>query len=140
MIETLLLATSLTRSPSAAFAEQGRGRGQASKPATVEKADDGFVFDRAGHERVIQDYLRAGALPPGLAKRRSLPPGLAKQLRERGELPPGLQKHWIGVPGDLVARMPPMPPYYHRYVAGDDLVVVDTRDNTIAYLIRNVWR
>jgi hypothetical protein len=36
--------------------------------------------------------------------------------------------------------MPPMPPYYHRYFAGDDLVVVDTRTNTIAYLIRDVLR
>jgi hypothetical protein len=33
-----------------------------------------------------------------------------------------------------------VPSYYHRYFAGDDLVVVDTRTNRIAYLIRDVLR
>ncbi len=133
----------------AAPAGAAQGRGQAKKAEKAEahqKADavhhgedDHGVFDRDGHVRVIHDYQREG-LPPGLAKRQSLPPGLAKQLRERGELPPGLQKRWVGAPGNLVARLPPMPPYYHRYFAGDDLVVVDSRTNTIAYLIRDVLR
>ena len=143
----VLVALALVFTPIDAAA-QGRGRGQAKKADKAEtkhKADtvkhgedDRDVFDRAGHVRVIHDYFREGSLPPGLAKRQSLPPGLEKQLRERGELPPGLQKRWVGVPGNLVARMPPMPPYYHRYLAGDDLVVVDSRTNTIAYLIRDV--
>lgn len=132
-------------------AAQGHGQGHAKKAAKAEKAqpkhkaddvkhgeDDRDVFDRDGHARVIHDYFREGSLPPGLAKRQSLPPGLEKQLHERGELPPGLQKRWVGVPGNLSARLPPMPPYYHRYFAGDDLVVVDTRTNRIAYLLRDV--
>ena len=96
------------------------------------------MFDRDGHVRVIRDYQREG-LPPGLAKRQSLPPGLAKQLRERGT--PARPPEAMGRrAGNLVARLPPMPPYYHRYFAGDDLVVVDSRTNTIAYLIRDVLR
>ena len=148
----VLVALALVLSPIQAAA-QGHGHGQAKKAEKAEKAkpkhkaddvkhgeDDRYVFDRDGHVRVIHDYFREGSVPPGLAKRQSLPPGLEKQLRERGELPPGLQKKWVGVPGNLSARLPPMPPFYHRYFAGDDLVVVDTRNNTIAYLIRDVLR
>ena len=145
----VVVALALVVTPSQAAA-QGHGHGQAKKadkakpkhkPDDVKHGeDDRDVFDREGHVRVVHDYVREGALPPGLAKRQSLPPGLEKQLHERGQLPPGLEKRWVGVPGNLVARMPPMPPYYHRYFAGDDLVVVDTRTNTIAYLIRDVLR
>ena len=145
----LVVALALVATPIQAAA-QGHGQGQAKKTEkgkAKHKADDvkhgeddRSVFDRDGHVRVIHEYFREGSLPPGLAKRQSLPPGLEKQLHERGELPPGLQKRWVGVPGNLVARMPPMPPYYHRYFAGDDLVVVDSRTNTIAYLIRDVLR
>src|SRR5688500_2565350 len=136
---------------------QGRGRGQAAKPdkpnkpnksepkgqkqaskpdkkadneKKAGKRDDVVVFDRDGHARVIRDFRTAG-LPPGLAKRDALPPGLRKQLIERGELPPGLQRHLIDVPGPLVTRLPAVPAYYHRYFAGDDLIVVDTRTNRI---------
>ena len=147
----IVVGLTLVVSPieAAAHPLQGQGRGQAKKAEKSEakhKEDKGKhgeedreVFDRDGHVRAIHEYQRDG-LPPGLAKRQSLPPGLAKQLHERGELPPGLQKHWVGVPGNLSARLPPLPPYYHRYFAGNDLVVVDTRNNTIAYLLRDVLK
>lgn len=144
--------------PSAAGLEgqgqgQGRGRGQAAKPNKPEpkgqtsaskpekKAGkgDAAAFDRGGHARAIRDYRTAG-LPPGLAKRESLPPGLRKQLVERGELPPGLRKHLVDVPGPLVSRLPAVPAYYHRYFAGDDLIVVDTRTNRIVAIVRDVLR
>ncbi len=114
---------------------RGRGRGHAKKP--VEQA---VVIDRSGHVRVIREYGRGGSLPPGLAKREALPPGLQKQLRERGELPPGLQKRLIPVPAPLASRLPPVPPYYERWFAGDDLIIVDTRTHRIAAIIRDVWR
>lgn len=144
----VIVTMALVLSPIQAVA-QGHGQGHAKKADkdhakqkhdAKHGADHDDVFDREGHVRVIHEYFREGSLPPGLAKRQSLPPGLEKQLHERGELPPGLQKKWVGVPGNLSARLPPMPPYYHRYFAGDDLVVVDTRNNTIAYLIRDVLR
>jgi hypothetical protein len=152
-----LLATVALAAPSAAGLDwegqgQGRGRGQAAKPSKPEqkgqkaaskaakKADkDNPVFDRDRHVRVIRDYRTEG-LPPGLAKRASLPPGLRKQLVERGELPPGLQKHLVDVPGPLVSRLPAVPAYYHRYFAGDDLIVVDTRTNRIVAIVRDVLR
>lgn len=160
----VILASALLLSPSLASGGQGRGRGQdkkadkaapknAGKAAAKENKGDAkdrkadrnagradVAIDRDGHARVIRDYVRTGSLPPGLAKRRSLPPGLAKQLRERGELPPGLEKHWVAVPDPWARRLPPVPSHYHRYFAGDDLVVVDTRTNRIAYLIRDVLR
>jgi hypothetical protein len=158
---TVALAATLACTPSVSFA-QGRGNANKPKPDKHEqkpdqkhdqkheqkakdnksddKAHDTVVFDRNGHARVIHEYYVAGSLPPGLAKREQLPPGLRKQLHERGELPPGLQKRLIAVPAPLVARMPPVPPYYHRYFAGDDLIVVDTRTNRIAAIVPDVWR
>jgi len=144
-----------------ALAGQGRGhgRGQAAKPEKAKKAEKGeraersekadkrsdnrdgaVVVDRDGHVRVIREYAHGGSLPPGLAKREALPPGLRRQLRERGELPPGLQKRLVPVPAPLVTRLPGVPRYYQRYFAGDDLIVVDTRTNRIAVIIRDVWR
>ena len=145
--------------PSSAIDAQGRGnaRGhsahqqkaakkQQKQSAKVNRKNDrnndrdGWVFDRGRHAQVIRDYRRSESLPPGLAKRESLPPGLRRQLRERGQLPPGLQKRLVGVPGILDSRLPAVPPYYDRYFAGDDLIVVDRRSNTIAGILRDVLR
>ena len=130
---------------------QGRGRGhdqsqrnKAEKPvATSGRAatvHPDHHIDRDGHVRVIREYAHAGSLPPGLAKREALPPGLRKQLHERGTLPPGLQKRLVAVPAPLIARLPPVPGYYHRYFAGDDLLIVDARTNRIAAIVPGVWR
>ena len=107
-----------------------------------DKKDDGrkdqvVVVDRDGHTRVIREYARA-SLPPGLAKRESLPPGLRQQLRERGELPPGLQKRLVPMPATWASRLPPVPSHYHRYFAGDEFIVVDTRTNRIVAIVRDV--
>lgn len=136
-------ALSLAMPTSTASAGQGSGRGQAKKAEKAEKADKNakaIVVDRDGHVRVIHEYARAGSLPPGLAKREQLPPGLSKQLRENGALPPGLQKHLVPVPAPLLTRLPPVPPYYQRYFAGEDLLVIDTRSKLIVVIIPNVWR
>ena len=122
--------------------EQGAKPGKAAKRSDRDKDRDVdvAVIDRDGHARVIREYRGTAALPPGLAKRRSLPPGLRRQLVERGTLPPGLQRYFVAVPDPWTARMPAIPPYYHRYFAGDDLVVVDTRTNRIAAIVRDVLR
>jgi len=154
LFSTVVLACCVALAPISASA-QGRGRGH-GKPAKVEKAEKGHktetgtaghdtvvrevVVDRDGHIRAIHDYAHAGSLPPGLAKREALPPGLRAQLHERGSLPPGLQKRLVPVPAPLLGRLPAVPPYYHRYFAGDDLIVVDTRTNRIAAIIADVWR
>jgi len=131
-----LLAVSLA--PGVAFAGQGRGRGHANGRGAA-ASDEAVVIDRDGHRRIVRDYYRNNALPPGLARRRSLPPGLEKQLRERGELPPGLEKRLTAVPSPLAARLPGLPPYYSRYFAGSDLLVVDTRSNRIVSVIPNIF-
>ena len=101
-------------------------------------AEQAVVIDRDGHRRIVTQYFSRESLPPGLAKRESLPPGLQKQLRERGHLPPGLQKRLVPVPAPLVSQLPGLPPYYSRYFAGRDLIVVDTRTNAIVGVIRDV--
>ena len=140
-ISRVLLATVLTAAltPEAAIAAQSHGRGRANGPG-ARKADQGVVLDRRDDQRrIVRDYYRDNALPPGLAKRESLPPGLAKQVRERGELPPGLQKRLTAVPSPLAARLPRLPGSYSRYFAGDDLLVVVRRSNGIVWVIPNVF-
>src|SRR5262245_1589296 len=136
----VLLAAVLvaTLAPGAALSAQGRGRGHANGRG-VRDADQGVIFNRDDQRRIVRDYYRHNALPPGLAKRESLPPGLAKQLRERGELPPGLQRRLTAVPSPLAARLPRLPGYYDRYFAGEDLLVVDRRSNRIVSLIPNIF-
>jgi hypothetical protein len=152
LFPALAIACAVVLAPTTALA-QGRGHG---KPAKVQKAEKGHkadtadgghstvvrevVVDRDGHVRAIHDYAHAGSLPPGLAKREALPPGLRAQLHERGSLPPGLQKRLVPVPRPLLVRLPPVPTYYHRYFAGDDLLVIDTRTNRVAAIIADVWR
>ena len=111
--------------------------------AKPEKREDGrsrqaVVIDRDGYRRIVTQYYSHESLPPGLAKRQSLPPGLQKQLRERGHLPPGLQKRLVPVRGPLVSQLPALPPYYNRYFAGRDLIIVDRRTNTIVAVIPDV--
>jgi hypothetical protein len=143
-ISSVCVAGALVCAPSIAGA-QGRGH---DKPHKVDKhvgtsghtPQRDVAIDRDGHVRVIHEYVQAGSLPPGLAKREALPPGLRKQLHERGTLPPGLQKKLVTVPAPMIGRLPPVPGYYHRYFAGDDLVIVDTRTNRIAAIIPDVFR
>jgi hypothetical protein len=104
----------------------------------IAKTGDVVVIDRDGHFRIVQEFYTGQSLPPGLAKRESLPPGLSKQLRERGRLPPGLQEHLRPMPPELALRLPPVPPYYHRYFADRDLVIVDSRTDRIVALIRAI--
>src|SRR5712691_964335 len=118
-----------------AIATRGVAKGRKPAPPIAEQA---VVIDRDGHRRIVTQYFSRESLPPGLAKRQSLPPGLQKQLRERGHLPPGLQKRLVPVPGPLVSQLPGLPPYYSRYFAGRDLVVVDTRTNAIVDVIPDV--
>lgn len=96
------------------------------------------VVDRDGHYRVVREYVTRGNLPPGLAKRRTLPPGLSKQLREKGTLPPGLRDYYTPVPADWNPRFPAIPTYYQRYFVGSHLIIIDTRDNTLVSLIRDL--
>ena len=145
-VGAIVLCSAFSLAIPAADAWAGQGRGHAQKAEKGKKADkksgqpEAIVVDRDGHIRVIREYARGGSLPPGLAKRESLPPGLRQQLRERGALPPGLQRRLVPVPAPLVTRLPAVPPYYQRYFAGDDLLVIDTRTHRIVVIIRDVWR
>ena len=96
------------------------------------------VVDRDGHSRVVREFVTRGNLPPGLAKRRTLPPGLSQQLRERGTLPPGLRDYYTPVPAAWNLRFPAIPTYYQRYFVGSHLIIIDTRDNTLVSLIRDL--
>jgi hypothetical protein len=137
LLAAVLAATLI---PEAAIAAQGHGRGHANgRGARHADQNQTVILDRDDQRRIVRDYYRNNALPPGLAKRESLPPGLAKQLRERGELPPGLQKRLAAVPSPLASRLPRVPGYYDRYFAGNDLLVVDRRSNRIVSIVPNIF-
>lgn len=141
-------ATSLAAS--ASFAPQGNKKD--AKPAKSKQAKDKdnkgkshdketdvvVVVDRDGHHRVVREYVTRGNLPPGLAKRRTLPPGLSQQLREKGTLPPGLRDYYTPVPADWNRRFPAIPGHYQRYFVGSHLIIIDSRDNTLVSLIRDL--
>lgn len=131
--------------PGSTATEAQGGKPAKDKPAKDQSAKDNgrddtktIVVDRDGHSRVIRDYATRGNLPPGLAKRRELPPGLSKQLREKGALPPGLRDYYTPVPADWNARLPGIPVYYSRYFVGRDLIIIDTRNDTLVSLIRDL--
>jgi hypothetical protein len=127
-----------------------QGNKQAAKPNKdkdkKDKKDKGnggdanvvVVVDRDGHSRVVREYVTRGNLPPGLAKRRTLPPGLRKQLVERGALPPGLRDYCAPVPAEWNGRLPAIPAYYTRYFVDRDLIIIDTRNDTLVSLIRDL--
>ena len=143
---SLLVVSSLSLSatPVSALADHGNKHAKADNADRAEKKGSkavrpvAVVIDRDGHRRVVHEYVTSG-LPPGLAKRDSLPPGLRKQLRERGHLPPGLQKRLAPVPVGLGRRLPAVPPYYSRYFAGRDMVIIDTRTNRVVAVIPDAW-
>lgn len=149
---SMLIGASISTSVAATvdFEEQA-GKPAKAKPAKDKPAKDAsakdhgrdrdtttVVVDRDGHSRVIREYATRGNLPPGLAKRRTLPPGLYKQLREKGALPPGLRDYYTSVPADWDARLPGIPAYYSRYFVGRDLIIIDTRNDTLVSLIRDL--
>ena len=91
------------------------------------------------HDRtLIHDYYREHTrsrvkkTPPGLAQRAQLPPGLGK----RDTLPPGLQGR--GLPGDLEARLSPLPAPYMRASIGGDVVLMNGQTRVIMDVVRGV--
>jgi hypothetical protein len=150
-LTTCALSLVVTLSLGQAAAAQGRGNGKPGrdqpKGAKIEAGEKhrgtdkhDAAIDRDGHRRIVGDYFRQQALPPGLAKRESLPPGLARQLREGGELPPGLEKRLIAVPPPLHSRLPRLPATHQRYFVGNDLIVVDSQSHRVMSIFRDVLR
>ena len=104
----------MSLSQGVAFGAQGRGNGHAHGRGT-ESADRAIAIDRDGDRRIVRDYYVHNSLPPGL------------------------QKRLTPVPVPLEARLPGLPPYYSRYFAGPDLLVVDRRSNRIVSVIPNIF-
>jgi hypothetical protein len=128
---------------------QGRGRGEqskeakpAAKPEAKPDPKGGPVFG-SGEIRIIRDWFgnptNLKGLPPGLAKRESLPPGLEKQLRRNGSLPPGLEKKIHPFPRDLEVRLPRLPDGQRRMIIPGNIILMDTRRNTILDILANVF-
>lgn len=130
-----------------AFANPGKSHGHGHQKAAHKDTSDAVdvaaaTIFTAAERAIIAAYFhdqwqaaeQTGTLPPGLAKRQSLPPGLQKQLARKGTLPPGLAKR--ALPADLIARLGTPAKGTARYIAGDDVLLVDTATNVILDVIR----
>ncbi len=105
------------------------------------ETDESHVFGKR-QESIIHIWFsnekNLRNLPPGLAKRRRLPPGLERQLDINGSLPPGLEKQAHGLPRDLKRLLPKLPKGEVRVVIGVDVVLLDTKSNTVLDILRGV--
>lgn len=122
----------------------GQGKGNRKyQAASGDRTPLGVVVVFTPQEReIINDWFwknRTG-LPPGLAKRDSLPPGLQKQLQRNGSLPPGLQKKLIPLPYALDSRLERLPLDILRVVIGNDVILLNRRNNIILDMISGVIR
>ena len=131
---------------------------RAQAKMTTDRAMD-IVFDEV-QKRMIRDYFgeqaknqssgdygkgkhkykgkkgKSKRMPPGLARKGKLPPGLQKQLQRNGTLPPGLAKR--NLPGDLNARLGPLPYDTERYVVDNDVVLIRKSTGIILDVLSDV--
>jgi hypothetical protein len=127
---------------------QGKGRGEANKPAAKETKEakenngGGVVFG-GSDSRIIRDWFSSPTnlkgLPPGLAKKDRLPPGLEKQLRRNGSLPPGLEKKIQPLPRDLEVRLPRLPDGQRRVIIPGSVILMDSKRNLILDILSNLF-
>lgn len=112
---------------------QGKGKGK-EKHNKDEKREQGTerARSRDDDERIVHQYfVNTAALPPGLARRKTLPPGLERQLRVNGTLPPGLAKRMQPAPVTLTRQLVPLPSTQRRVIIGNRLVVLDEVNRVI---------
>lgn len=84
---------------------------------------------------IIEQYYagqRSKKSPPGLARRESLPPGVGR----RDRLPPGLQAR--GLPGELTARLSPVPAGYVRLLVGADVILMNRSTRVLVDVMHGV--
>ena len=130
IVAALMAALALTAAPALA---QGKGKGK-EKHKENEKHEQSVEHARSRDDdvRIVHQYFtNVAALPPGLARHRSLPPGLERQLQVNGTLPPGLAKRMQPVPLTLTRQMVLLPSTHRRVIIGPRLVVLDGSNRVI---------
>ncbi len=96
---------------------------KAQKPKKLSKFD-------YSDKNVITDYFNTHRY-----RAKPLPPGIAMNLARGKPLPPGIAKR--GLPGNLRGLLPERPGYEY-FIAGNDVLLVNTANNIIADIISNV--
>lgn len=79
-----------------------------------------------------------GDRPKGQAKRETSPPGLQQQVQKGGTLPPGLEKR--SLPSNVSQRLGPPPRGTERYIAGNDVVLVEKATGVVLDIIHDVLK
>jgi Ni/Co efflux regulator RcnB len=164
----LALASALIASPALAKDkgdEQGQGKnkqaqkeqGKADKNASKQRQKQQQQADKRERQEVrhgayfndqhrsyarqyyTEQYSHGKRCPPGLARKNNgcMPPGQAKQLSVGQPVPAGVTLY--AVPQPVIVHLPP-PPYGYRYArVGNDIVLVQNRNQLIIDIIVNVF-
>jgi Ni/Co efflux regulator RcnB len=121
----------------------GKRAEKADKQAAKREAQEvkmGAYFDDH-HREAARSYYHehyARNCPPGLAKKNNgcMPPGQAKKWGVGEPIPRGVTVY--SVPQPVLVQLPP-PPYGYRYARiGNDIVLVQARNNVIVDIIQGL--
>jgi len=136
MLATLLLAASLPTVTSQAAAAQGIAAGLYDERGTFSSAERNLIrswlLEKERRETVRQP---AAELPPGLQKKvargKPLPPGWQKKLARGERLDLDTYRLAVGLPDDLLRRLPPPPPGSEILQIEDKIIRLDAATRTI---------
>jgi len=129
VLATLLLATSLpTVTSHAGGFDDERGTFSSAERNLIRA----WLLEKERHETVRQP---AAELPPGLQKKvtrgKPLPPGWQKKLTRGERLDLDTYRLAVGLPDDLLRRLPPPPPGSEILQIEDKIIRLDAATRTI---------
>jgi len=136
MLATLLLAASLPTVTGQAAAAQGIAAGLYDERGIFSSAERNLIrawlLEKERRETVRQP---AAELPPGLQKKvargKPLPPGWQKKLARGERLDLDTYRLAVGLPDDLLRRLPPPPPGSEILQIEDKIIRLDAATRTI---------
>ena len=117
-------------------AQQNREKAPKAKPAVAERAREPEVRTRVIFRDTDRTVIRRHAETHRVVVK-PLPPGIQKQLARGKPLPPGIAKTRLSP--ELVRVVPRLEPGYSYVIVGDNLVVVDRRNNLVD-ILANIFR
>lgn len=103
-------------------------------PPRREKSGKVSFAERDRH--IIRDYYKFHPLPRSSPSRFDMPPALQKQMVRNGALPPVSSIEQL--PAELEMKLKPLPEGYVRVRLGPDIMIVDSRNNLIIDILKDV--
>ncbi|HEX9877184.1 MAG TPA: hypothetical protein VGC50_11080 [Gammaproteobacteria bacterium] len=89
----------------------------------------------ANQATAVRNYY-AGLSSSNTRGRRGLPPGIARNLERGKALPPGIAKNYL--PGDLAARLPPLPSGLEYVITAGKLLLVEAATQVVREVLLDI--